>query len=121
MAYGDPIEPPEPCPCGSPLCTCGKCHGVGWVWVGPRYPVEQVPDPAESLLAQIPAEAHAMHARQVDLQRRAAALSVYPCRACNSALFYRWREGHLASDHDRGSCPECQGQGVAPRRRRVSA
>lgn len=118
MAYGEAFDPPEPCPCGNPLCTCGKCHGVGWVWVGRSYPLEQVPDPAADLLAQIPAETHAELARQVDLARKAAAASVYPCRACNSNLFFRWREGHLASDHDRGGCPECQG---TPRRRRVHA
>lgn len=113
----DPIDPPEACLCGSPLCTCGKCHGVEWVWVTPSYPFTQVPDPTAELLAQIPAEAHAALAAQVDLARRAAAASVYPCRACNSALFYRWRGGHLASDHDRADCPECQGAGVVPRRR----
>lgn len=112
--------PPEPCPCGSPLCNCGKCHGVGWAWVGRSYPLEQVPDPTAELLAQIPAEAHARVVQQVELQRRAAAASVYPCRACNSALFYRWRGGHLDSEHDRAHCAECQGQGVVPRRR-VSA
>lgn len=118
MSSFDP--PPEPCLCGNPLCTCGKCHGVGWAWVGRSYPLEQVPDPTADLLAQIPAEAHPRVRFHVALSRAAAAASVYPCRVCNERLFYRWRGGHLDSDHERGHCPECQSQGVVARRR-VSA
>lgn len=113
--------PPEPCPCGSPNCPCGKCHGVGWAWVSAGYPLAQVPEPPFDLLASLDPAATELLRSQLAAARAAAAASVYPCRACNSSLFFRWREGHLSDDHDRADCADCQSVGVAPRRRRVHA
>lgn len=41
-----------------------------------------------------------------------------PCPDCRPALFIRWAGGHLAEDHDRLACPECQQRvSSAPRAR----
>lgn len=49
---------------------------------------------------------------------RVAALlnSVYPCRVCKPAAFFRWAGGHFAADHDAGSCPDCATPGQTRRR-----
>lgn len=51
---------------------------------------------------------------------RVAALlnSVYPCRVCKPAAFFRWVGGHFASDHDVANCPDCT---VPGQRRRTPA
>lgn len=113
-------EPLEACPCGDPSCRCGRCHGVAWVQVSPEYVRRHFPDHAPDLLDPLPPEAAEYLQRQLELNRRAAANSYYPCRACAPDLFFRWRDGHLADDHDRARCPDCQGKGVAPRRRGVA-
>jgi hypothetical protein len=37
----------------------------------------------------------------------AARNTVYPCRICNKAAFFRWAGGHLDPEHDRSTCGEC--------------
>jgi hypothetical protein len=117
--------PPEPCRCGSPLCNCGACHGVGWVWVGAAYAQRVVPDLTLEQAAAVAAagpEAQAAVDRQQNLLRSFASASTYPCRACNQTLFYRWRDGHYGNsdDHNPLTCTGCQDEPLR-RRRRVSA
>lgn len=105
FAEPDPETPPS-CDCRSG-CPCGKCHGYGWVEVGPGYATSVYPDPPAETLAQIPEENVAAFWATLNAQRAAAARSVYPCRYCRTPLFFRWAAGHLAGDHDPADCAEC--------------
>ena len=111
----------EPCGCGVPDCWCGKCHGTDWVYVTAGYPLAQVPDPPVDVLVVVSMEVQEAVTRQLCLARAAAANSVYPCRACAPSLFYRWRDGHLESDHDRERCQDCISVGAAVSKKRVHA
>lgn len=120
----DPIEGAGPCVCGEPTCPCGKCHGLEWAWVGPSYADKAVPGLTLEQAAAVQAagpEAVALVDWQLHVQRASAVNSVYPCRACNTDRFYRWRDGHYGGDqHNRATCTGCQDD-LAPRRRRVHA
>lgn len=87
---------------------CTKCVG-GYVEVKPAYALHQYPDPTMDQLAALdhdPAAVAALWA-QVETSRQAALNSVYPCRRCNPALFFRWAGGHLVLNHDMVNCQEC--------------
>jgi hypothetical protein len=100
-------DPDGPCSCGHTDCPCGRCHGDGWVEVQPQYAVQQFPDPTMEKLAQLDDAGQQRLWDHVRAMRAAAERSVYPCRACNADLFYRWAGGHLAHDHDTGRCADC--------------
>lgn len=83
-----------------------RCDG-GWVQVRPAYALHLYPDPPADVVADLPAEAHQELLRQLDLKRKAATNSWYPCRVHRPALFYRWVGGHLSTGHDVAACDEC--------------
>jgi len=104
---GDPRDDQGPCSCGHTDCTCGRCHGDGWVQVQPHYAVEMFPDPTLERLAPLDEDGQAALWDHVRVMRAAAERSVYPCKACRPVQFYRWAGGHLAQGHDPTSCSEC--------------
>lgn len=105
----DPEFDATPCDrCGARCrCPAGKCHGTRYVEVQPGYAEQEHPDPDPDLLAPLDDHQRELLLWQVHLQRTAAANTVYPCRACAPAVFFRWVGKHFAADHDRGSCDEC--------------
>lgn len=69
----------------------------GWVWVTASY---------------------AMARATADEGSHAALMNtVYPCKHCRPAQFYRWAHGCYGVDHDAFNCPECQAAGTSGRRR----
>lgn len=88
------------------MSGCTKCDGHGWMQVAESYAIRN----AERPKALDSADETERAAAQVlyDLRLASARNSVYPCRACTRTLFFRWAGGHLAKDHDRGSCDECR-------------
>lgn len=83
----------------TPPAAC-DCDG-GWRWVQLPY--------AEHLAAKPDGT--------VDHATLAAFLnSVYPCRTCHPAAFYRWAEGHFARDHDAAACDDCRDAAKGRRR-----
>ena len=97
-------DPLEDCPeCGG-RCRCERCHGARFVWVQPSY--------AE---ARLKVKDHSSPA--ADVERAALSKTVYPCKACNPKLFYRWAKGCLESDHDSWECPDCYEAGAVKGRK----
>lgn len=85
---------------------CTRCDG-GWVQVQPAYAVHQYPDLSAEQLDGLPPEAVELLVGSIDLMRYAALNSVYPCRRCRPAMFFRWAGGHFKFGHDIATCPEC--------------
>ena len=98
MGVADPLEDVQPEPCG--------CDG-GWKWVTAEYARHLFPDPPPAALAELDMDAAEALLVHVEERRRAASVSVYPCRVCRSASFMRWVGRHYASDHDPASCEDC--------------
>jgi hypothetical protein len=107
----DPLAEPAPCTdpsCGrGKRCPCSKCHGHRWVDVLPSYAVHMHPDPTLEQLAALGEEAQAELWADLGRKRRAAENSVYPCRQCAPALFFRWAGGHFGLHHNAAECDEC--------------
>lgn len=86
---------------------CDQCAGTGWVQVKAAYAVHLFPDPTHAQLAGL-TEGEAQAVNDATAERRRFALdSVYPCRECAPAMFFRWAGGHFKMGHDPGSCTEC--------------
>lgn len=86
-----------------PCTTCER----GWVTVKPGYALHLYPDPTMEQLADLDEEQQAKLWATTEEHRRAAANSVYPCRRCRPAMFYRWAGGHFRPGHDPLACDEC--------------
>ncbi len=100
---------------------CSHCGNIGWVFVADAYAERMHPVPTAVQAKYLDTDLQLLAAR-VGAARAAAADSVYPCKRCNTDLFYRWAGGHLDSKHDRGSCDECCDlAGRRPRRRPAPA
>lgn len=100
VTENDPLAEPPPGP-------CRRCEGTGWVQVQDAYAVHLYPDPTLEQLAGLDDTAADEVVAQVQLQRAAAANSVYPCRDCNPPMFFRWAGGHFKLGHDYAKCDEC--------------
>lgn len=89
-------------------CTNPRCEG-GWVKVQASYVEANAPEP-DLPEGDTPEDEdnRAKIIEQWQLRRAALADSWYPCKECNQQAFYRWANGHLASDHVRHECPDCQ-------------
>lgn len=99
---------------------CGHCDGTGWVWVAEAYALHAHPVPTAEQAAARGADLAVLTAK-ASASRAAVLASVYPCKHCNTALFYRWAGGHLDTGHDRGRCGECiDVTGRGTRRRRAA-
>lgn len=85
---------------------CTRCEH-GWVQVQPAYAVHQYPDPTMEQLDGLTAGEAAVVWATVEANRAAALKSVYPCRRCNRAMFFRWAGGHFTFGHDPLRCDEC--------------
>lgn len=99
--------------CGNPKCD------NGWVAVGDAYVTRVAPEP--TLPEGEGPEMDAIRKATVlawQAQRAAAAETVYPCKACQPALFFRWCEGHLDPAHDRFECDDCDTPGHGRTRRK---
>lgn len=92
---------------------CERCE-FGWRHVGAEYAERLFPEPDVSNLDPTAA---AQRVAVVGAQRAGVLNSVYPCKNCRPADFFRWAEGHYASDHDRGACGECAEIAENPRRK----
>lgn len=88
------------------MAKCEKCDGHGWRTVKEDYAVRTARRPLhlDSPNPDDRQRASAIYEAAIGAARN----SVYPCRECNSSLFYRWAGGHLESTHDRSACVECQ-------------
>lgn len=76
--------------------TCDDCgEGHGWKHVQEPYAVQQAERAGEPGTAEYAAAL------------AAARNTVYPCRTCNKAAFFRWAGRHWLPDHDVASCGEC--------------
>jgi hypothetical protein len=73
----------------------------------PSYAVHMHPDPTLEQLAALGEEAQAELWADLGRKRRAAENSVYPCRQCAPALFFRWAGGHFGLHHNAAECDEC--------------
>ncbi len=107
----DPLAGPPDCTdpsCGrGKRCPCSKCHGGRWVPVLPSYATHMHPDPTmEQLAVLTEAEQDTLWA-ELGAKRAAAENSVYPCRQCAPALFFRWAGGHFGLHHNTAECEEC--------------
>jgi hypothetical protein len=82
----------------------------GWVQVTAAYIDKQYPrpDPPDTDDLEV-LDLYDKQCVDIDLRRKAAANTVYPCRVCRPADFFRWLNGHTASDHDKDTCTECSG------------
>lgn len=90
---------------------CERCDG-GWVTVKAGYVERLAPWPAP-LPADLAADpemvaAHELLVEEVRVRRASLANTVYPCRECQPAAFFRWVGGHLERNHDRLACAECR-------------
>lgn len=96
--------------------TCETCGGGGWVLVQEGYVdrLAPVPDRAIDLTDDVYDALVAANAAR----RAALARTVYPCKECRPAQFFRWAAGHFAGDHDRTACDECRDGRVTSGRRR---
>ena len=93
---------------------CDKCDN-GWRDVSETYVVKTYPMPERGSMTE--AE-HTEAVRQCEMKRASARATVYPCKECQPALFYRWAGGHLHADHERGSCDECSDRSTSRGRSR---
>lgn len=82
---------------------CDRCE-FGWRTVSPGYPAAQVPMPD---LSGLPEDLREVAEREVLTRRAGLVGAVYPCKECQTALFFRWAAGHLESKHDEENCEEC--------------
>lgn len=89
------------------MADCNNCDGHGWVQVTPGYATNLIKPPTLERTAGLDTEQVAALHTHTELQRAAAADSVYPCRVCRYELFLRWAGGHLDSRHDAASCDDC--------------
>lgn len=86
---------------------CDRCE-FGWRFVDIEYANRLFPEPEAVKDVSIP-EADRKRMEGVWRARHAGALnSVIPCKECCGMLYERWAGGHLASNHDRSGCAECQ-------------
>ena len=92
------------------MTVCEPCSGSGWRQVQAKYAEHQadlkVPQPEDR-------ERTELEQRQWRSAYATALNTVYPCKDCNAALFWRWANGHLERDHDRAACIECTTLGVS--------
>lgn len=90
---------------------CDRCdhgwRGVTQAYVDRKAPM---PGPLDAAMVDVEgmAEAHELLIAEVTARRAALAGSVYPCKDCLPATFYRWAGGHFDLNHDTAGCPECQ-------------
>lgn len=96
---------------------CDKCDH-GWCSVSETFVEKSYPMPEPDGMTE--AE-HTEAVRQCQLKRSSARDTVYPCKTCQPALFFRWVGGHLEKDHERGSCDECSDRSPTRRRGRRRA
>lgn len=109
------------------IAGCARCEH-GWVEVTAAYVDRKAPWPAplaaELMSEEGMQEAYAALVASVAQRRASLARSVYPCRECQPAAFYRWAQGHNDPNHDRMNCAECReldgrrGKGRASSQRR---
>lgn len=90
----------------APAAPCTRCDG-GWIEVRPAYAEHMHPDPDPEHVAHLTPDELAVVREQLELKRRAAANSVYPCKVCRPQMFWRWAGGHFKPGHDPLSCDEC--------------
>lgn len=83
---------------------CQRCD-AGWVEVTQSY-VDRIAPIPELQLGADP-DVHEAIVAEVMTRRASLANTVYPCRDCQPAAFYRWAGGHLERNHDRAKCDEC--------------
>ena len=94
-----------------PVCPAPRCD-FGWVSVLESYVDRHCPEPElpEGSGPELDATRAAL-VLEWKGKRASTASTVYPCRECNGRLFMRWCGGHLAADHDREDCQECETPG----------
>ena len=89
---------------------CERCD-FGWRWVQPEYAERVVPMPDLPVLDDRSSVAEIEHVEKVTsdvvIGRAGVTNSVYPCKVCQSDLFFRWAARHLDSKHNVGACSEC--------------
>lgn len=89
-------------------CSNARCEN-GWVSPPPSYidhysPLPTRPDPDAS--PGVVAEFEKLLV-EVNARRAAHENTVYPCKTCRPAAFYRWAGGHFAVGHDASDCSQC--------------
>lgn len=89
------------------VCPNHRCDGHGWVQVRPDYADDRMPVVPQDVLDRLTDQDRERFERNLAAIRAALESSVYPCQVCEPELFMRWVHGHLDSDHDRGSCDDC--------------
>lgn len=105
LRKGPPV-PTDQDPLAEDEGPCTRCTG-GWIDVQPSYATHLFPDPTMEDLDGLDDATVAVVWARIEGSRRAALNSVYPCRRCNRAMFFRWADGHLKFGHDALRCPEC--------------
>ncbi len=88
------------------MSGCDHCEG-GWVKVADDYGQKIHPGPSAETLEGMAEKDRERLLRLTESIQATISNSVYPCRHCNEAAFWRWRGGHLESAHNRGTCDVC--------------
>lgn len=86
--------------------------------VSRRYVDHYVPMPADLPLDadEDAQKAYDAAVRRALDERERRYSSVYPCKACRVAEFFRWAGGHWDSNHSRLACEECRPANARARR-----
>lgn len=92
-------------------CAAPRCDGHGWQTVLPSYAAKHLAPqpPAEVWDRWTPDEQRTWQERNA-AEAETLAKTVYPCKECNTALFFRWVGSHLESNHNRAECVDCGGR-----------
>lgn len=96
---------------------CAPCDGSGWRRVQAKYAEHQA---SLKVPRELDVEWTAAHEKAWRSAYETALNSVYPCKDCNTEMFWRWANGHLDREHDRASCAECIALGVPGSKKRHS-
>lgn len=99
------------------MAECTACDSSGWRQVTAKYAEHQA-----NLKYPQPEDRERTEAEQQlwDTARATAMNTSYPCKVCNTSVFWRWANGHFDREHDRAACPECATpKGARPRSHRA--
>lgn len=90
------------------VCEAPRCE-FGWVPVLESYVEREAPEPdlPEGDGPELEAE-RAKIIKDWEVRRGGMRNTWYPCKLCNPRTFMRWAGGHLAADHDRSDCEQCE-------------
>lgn len=95
-------------------CENPRCEH-GWIKSADDYGEKVYPGPTAEQLGRLSDEDRVALEIHTSAIQQALSDSMYPCKICRPAQFWRWQGGHWRSNHDRSSCDECNPKGAKTR------